>query len=142
MGTKNKFFISINILDITNTYGFYTYESLYVPLIDIIIHINDYKCITLYDINSNNSDISLSYNNKIYKSVDLHIQYRNSGKITFYYDKYKISQINNLLIKINFVIHKLLKIIINKIYNYDYALVINDIKKLNCMWLYKSFYYM
>jgi hypothetical protein len=121
------------------------YDNTNRKFIDIIIRIDDYKCITFFNIIEYNSNILLSYNTKTYKYIDSYFLHRNSGTIYLYYDRYKISHITNLLIKLNFVINKLLKKIIDKmystIYKYNYKLVINDIKKINCMRLYKSFYY-
>ncbi len=149
MSTKNKFFMSIDIIGDKDPYDIIDTGIIDVDIIDISIHINDYR-ITLSDINGNNRYIELSYNNKTHKYNNACHLIREYGKINLYYNRYNILQINNLFIVLNFVIHKLFKKIINKfysyflieIYNYGYTLEINDIKKINFMRLYKSLYYM
>ena len=151
MSTKNKFFMSIDIIGDKDKDLYDSIETkIGVDIIDISIHINDYR-ITVSDINGNNRYIELSYNNnKSRKYNNASYLLRKYGNINLHYNRYNILQINNLFIVLNFVIHKLFKKIINKfysyflieIYNYGYTLEINDIKKINFMRLYKSLYYM
>jgi hypothetical protein len=146
MSTNKKFFMSIDIMDAKYLHGIIMDEYKSGPIIDISININDYKLLSLSDIIQDNIDIELSYYKIIYKYANSYLLYGNSVAMDLYYDEYNISHINNLLIIFNFVINKLFKKIINKIYSliddHNYILIINDIKKFNCMRLYKSLYYM
>jgi len=146
--SKKKEYTSIYI-NCTN-FSEIDYED---TIIDIKITKYIYNCIylyiDLYDI-CNKDTIEIVFNNS-YKCTNYNkVYYKHTGVIQLNYNKQSISHINNLLIKY-FFIHKLLinRININYIYKnkniendyYDFTRTINDIKKINCMRLYKSLYY-
>ena len=87
MSTNKKFFMSIDIMDAKYLHGIIMDEYLHDiimteytsgHIIDIFIHINDYKNIILFNINKNNNSIELSYYNTTHKYINSYLLYSNS----------------------------------------------------------------
>lgn len=151
MNTNKRLYINYNIIWDFMEY-IDTIEDDSQIIINLYINFNNYKYINIFDI-SQNSIIDLYYN-KSYKYIitekysiaNEHYKFyqRNNGHINVYYhnciiksNKY-LNRMRNILIKIIFM-HKLLNKIYYKNYVYleKYTHAIHNIKKLNCLRLYK-----